>query len=34
MNIRSAVEKDAPVITDIYNDAVLNSTAIWNDKTV
>ncbi len=34
VNIRSAVEKDAPVITDIYNDAVLNSTAIWNDKTV
>lgn len=34
VSIRSAVEKDAAVITDIYNDAVINSTAIWNDKTV
>jgi L-amino acid N-acyltransferase len=34
MNIRPAVEQDAAVIAAIYNDAVLNSTAIWNDKTV
>ena len=34
MNIRPAVEQDAAVIADIYNDAVLQSTAIWNDKTV
>lgn len=34
VNIRPAVEKDAAVITDIYNHAVQNSTAIWNDNTV
>ncbi|MRT42872.1 GNAT family N-acetyltransferase [Enterobacteriaceae bacterium RIT702] len=34
VNIRPAVEKDAAVITDIYNRAVQNSTAIWNDNTV
>ncbi|EJL93758.1 GNAT family N-acetyltransferase [Pantoea sp. GM01] len=34
MLIRSATERDAEVIAEIYNDAVLNTTAIWNDKTV
>ena len=34
MNIRDAVEADLPAILAIYNDAVLNSTAIWNDTTV
>lgn len=34
VNIRPAVEKDAAEITDIYNHAVQNSTAIWNDNTV
>lgn len=34
MKIRTANEGDADVIADIYNDAVLNTTAIWNDKTV
>ena len=31
MPIRHAIETDLPVILDIYNDAVINSTAIWND---
>ncbi len=34
MRIRPAAERDAEIIADIYNDAVLNTTAIWNDKTV
>jgi L-amino acid N-acyltransferase len=34
MKIRTANEGDAEVIADIYNDAVLNTTAIWNEKTV
>ncbi|GAB3264624.1 GNAT family N-acetyltransferase [Kineosporia babensis] len=34
MFIRDAVEADVEAITAIYNDAVLNSTAIWNDKPV
>ena len=32
--IRDAVHGDLPAICDIYNDAVLNSTAIWNDQPV
>lgn len=32
--IRDAVPADLPTIRDIYNDAVLNTTAIWNEKTV
>ncbi|MBK0003710.1 N-acetyltransferase family protein [Erwinia sp. S38] len=34
VTIRTAVENDAAVITEIYNDAVQNTTAIWNEKTV
>lgn len=34
MNIRNAVESDAPGIMEIYNDAVLHTTAIWNDTVV
>lgn len=34
MLIRPAVERDAETIAEIYNDAVLNTTAIWNDNTV
>ena len=34
MNIRDAVEADAQRIMEIYNDAVLNTTAIWNEVTV
>lgn len=32
--IRDATDADLPVIMDIYNDAVLNTTAIWNDNIV
>lgn len=31
MLIRAAIQDDLPIICDIYNDAVANSTAIWND---
>ncbi len=31
MDIRQAVGADAAAIAEIYNDAVLNTTAIWND---
>lgn len=34
MIIRAAVESDADVIAEIYNDAVLNTTAIWNESQV
>lgn len=34
MHIRDAVHSDIGAITDIYNDAVIHSTAIWNDETV
>lgn len=34
MDIRDAVEADIPAITDIYNHAVVNTTAIWNDTEV
>lgn len=34
MQIRNARPADAAAIAAIYNDAVLNSTAIWNDVTV
>ena len=34
MKIRDASEADAQGIMEIYNDAVLNTTAIWNDVTV
>ena len=34
MIIRHATIQDAPAIKDIYNDAVLNTTAIWNDSPV
>ncbi|CAM5775169.1 L-methionine sulfoximine/L-methionine sulfone acetyltransferase [Labrys miyagiensis] len=34
MNIRPAVAADLPAILAIYNDAVLNTTAIWNWDTV
>ncbi|MDD0974340.1 GNAT family N-acetyltransferase [Pseudomonas fontis] len=32
--IRDAVPADLPDIRDIYNDAVLNTTAIWNEQPV
>ncbi len=32
--IRDASEADLPAIMDIYNDAVANTTAIWNDTQV
>ena len=32
--IRDALHADLPAIRDIYNDAVLNTTAIWNDQPV
>lgn len=32
--IRDASEADLPAIMDIYNDAVANTTAIWNDRQV
>ena len=32
--IRDATEHDLPAIRDIYNDAVLNTTAIWNEQPV
>lgn len=34
MSIRTATEADAPRITEIYNDAVAHTTAIWNDTVV
>ena len=32
--IRDAIESDLPAIRAIYNDAVLNTTAIWNEQPV
>ncbi|UWU25667.1 GNAT family N-acetyltransferase (plasmid) [Rhizobium sp. CB3060] len=34
IGIRPAVEADLPAILDIYNDAVRNTTAIWNETLV
>ncbi|MEO4047779.1 N-acetyltransferase family protein [Pseudomonas sp. CAU 1711] len=34
MLIRDALDSDLPAIRDIYNDAVLHSTAIWMDREV
>lgn len=34
MLIRTATERDAETIAEIYNDAVLNTTAIWNENKV
>ncbi|EXU75553.1 GNAT family N-acetyltransferase [Erwinia mallotivora] len=34
MKIRQATEGDAAAITEIYNEAVLQTTAVWNDCTV
>jgi len=34
MQVRDARAADAEAIAEIYNDAVLNTTAIWNDVTV
>lgn len=34
MIIRDATEQDLAAIRDIYNDAVLHTTAIWNDLSV
>lgn len=34
MIIRHAAKCDLPAITDIYNDAVANTTAIWNETLV
>lgn len=34
MLIRAASQDDLPIICDIYNDAVANTTAIWNDTLV
>ncbi|MHC6227644.1 GNAT family N-acetyltransferase [Pseudomonas sp. X10] len=33
-SIRDALPQDLPGILDIYNDAVLNTTAIWNEQPV
>ena len=33
-SIRDAVHADLPAIREIYNDAVLNTTAIWNEQAV
>ena len=33
-SLRDAVPADLPGIRDIYNDAVLNTTAIWNEQPV
>jgi L-amino acid N-acyltransferase len=32
--VRDALETDLPVVMEIYNDAVVNTTAIWNDMLV
>lgn len=34
MTLRFALKEDCAVIAEIYNHAVLNTAAIWNDKTV
>ncbi len=34
MIIRELEDADLPALTAIYNDAVINTTAIWNDETV
>lgn len=34
MHIRQATAADIPAISEIYNHAVANTTAIWNDKLV
>ena len=34
ITIRDAAEADLPGIMDIYNDAVANTTAIWNEAVV
>lgn len=34
MDIREATIRDVPGITEIYNDAVLSTTAIWNETEV
>lgn len=34
VSVRPAVEADLPAILAIYNDAVLNTTAIWNETPV
>ena len=34
MIIRDATETDLPALRDIFNDAVLNTTAIWMDNVV
>ncbi|CAH0314585.1 GNAT family N-acetyltransferase [Pseudomonas brassicacearum] len=33
-HIRDALHADLPAIRDIYNDAALNTTAIWNEQAV
>ena len=30
MQVRKAIEKDLPQILDIYNDAILNTTAVYD----
>ena len=34
MDIRDAGPADAEAITEIYNDAVVNTSAIWNDTQI
>ena len=34
MDIRDALQADLDAITAIYNDAVENTTAIWNERVV
>lgn len=34
ISVREAQDRDIPRITDIYNDAVVNTVAVWNNDTV
>ncbi|MBN9000376.1 MAG: GNAT family N-acetyltransferase, partial [Rhizobiales bacterium] len=34
LSVRDATEADLPAILAIYNDAVVNTSAIWNDDLV
>lgn len=34
IRVREAGDRDLPAITAIYNDAVVNTVAVWNDDTV
>lgn len=34
ISVRDTCDTDLPAITEIYNDAVVNTVAVWNDDTV